>query len=156
MVRALARAAAGAAKGRVGTAGGAFFKWLGEIQIEVLPQSPLGKAIAYTVSIRQGLETFLENGLVAIDNNAVERSIRPVAVGRKNWLFFGSDQGGRMGAIYMSLIASAKRSGLNVYEYLVDVMRRLPGLSRHRLAELLPDQWMPGAPVQAVATSVAG
>ncbi len=78
-----------------------------------------------------------------IDNNAVERAIRPVVIGRKNWMFAGSDAGGRMGAVFFTLIESAKRCGLNVFEYLSDVMRRLPGMPRRQLAELLPDRWKP-------------
>ncbi len=86
---------------------------------------------------------FLDDGRVPMDNNAVERAIRPVVVGRKNWLFAGSDQGGETAAVFFSLIESAKHHGLNVFEYLADVIRRLPSWPRKRLGELLPDRWTP-------------
>ena len=119
----------------------AFFLWLKEIQISTPPASKLGQAVSYAVNLEKELKVFLEDGRVPLDNNAVERAIRPVAVGRKNWLFAGSEQGGRMAAVFYTLIESAKRHGLNVFDYLADVMRRLPGLPRRNLSELLPDQW---------------
>jgi transposase len=76
-----------------------------------------------------------------IDNNGAERSLRGVAVGRKNWLFFGSDNGGRTAAVLTSFVAPCKRLGLDPFAYLRDVFG---GITRHpasRLAELLPDQW---------------
>jgi hypothetical protein len=79
-----------------------------------------------------------------IDNNAAERSLRGVAVGRKNWMFYGSDQGGRTAAVLTSLIATAKRLALDPFAYLRDLFARLSDHPQNRLAELLPDQWQAG------------
>ena len=77
-----------------------------------------------------------------IDNNAVERILRLIAIGRTNWLFYGSERGGRTGAVLHSILASAKRSGLNEFNYLCDVLDRLADLgSRAELQDLLPDRW---------------
>ncbi len=121
----------------------AFFAWLEEVQMKTPPQSGLGKACAYALSNRSQLTVFLGDGRVPMDSNAVERAIRPVVVGRKNWLFAGSDQGGETAAVFFTLIESAKRHGLNVFEYLSDVIRRLPSWPRKQLGELLPDRWTP-------------
>ncbi len=76
-----------------------------------------------------------------IDNNAVERSIRPVALGRKNWLFAGSERGGHAAATFFTLVESARRADLNPWDYATDLLRRLPSHSIKRLEELLPDNW---------------
>jgi hypothetical protein len=77
-----------------------------------------------------------------IDNNATERALRLIAIGRKNWLFYGSERGGRTGAVLHSIVASAKRHGLNEFEYLCDVLDRLMDTSSEAgLLELLPDRW---------------
>jgi hypothetical protein len=86
---------------------------------------------------------FLEDGCVAIDNNAAERAIRPVAVGRKNYLFAGSDVGGDNIADAMTLIETAKMSGLNPEAYLADVLARINDHLVTRLHELLPWNWAP-------------
>jgi hypothetical protein len=81
-----------------------------------------------------------------IDNNAAERILRLIAIGRKNWLFYGSERGGRTGAVLHSILASAKRSGLNEFVYLCDVLDRLADLAREsELDDLLPDQWKPAS-----------
>jgi transposase len=128
-----------------------FFAWLKELQIKTPPASKLGRAISYALKCEAALKVFLEDGRVPLDNNAVERAIRPIAVGRKNWLFAGSEEGGRTAAVFYTLIESAKRHGLNVFEYLSDVMRRLPGLPRRSLSELLPDRWKAGQPTPVAA-----
>ena len=120
-----------------------FFDWVEEQQFTVLPQSPTGKAAAYAMSLRTQLRVYLDHGFVGIDNNPVERALRPVVVGRKNWMFAGNEAGGKAAAVFYSLIESAKRHGLNVADYLEDVIRRLPSHPAHRLRELLPDQWKP-------------
>ncbi len=129
----------------------AFLQWLEEIQIGVAPSCALGKAISYALNLKTEVQVFLEDSRVPIDNNAVERAIRPVVIGRKNWLFAGSEAGGRMGAVFFSLIESAKHHEINVFDYLTDVMRRLPGLPRRQLADLLPDRWKA---LRAVPTAV--
>lgn len=131
----------------------ALFTWLKEIQMGIRPASKLGQAVSYTLKLEARLKVYLEDGRVPMDNNAVERAIRPIAVGRKNWLFAGSEQGGRVAAVFYTLIESAKRHGLNVFDYLADVMRRLPGLPRRQLAQLLPDQWKASQAAEAVAAA---
>jgi transposase len=125
-----------------------FFDWLEAQQFKVLPQSPTGKAVAYAMNLRTQLRVYLDHGFVGIDNNPVERALRPVVVGRKNYLFAGNEAGGKAAAVFYSLIESAKRHGLNVADYLEDVIRRFASHPHHRLHELLPDQWKP-QPVSA-------
>ncbi len=125
----------------------AFFEWLDEQQFRVLPQSPTGKAVAYVLNIRAQLRVYLDHGFVGIDNNPVERALRPVVVGRKNYLFAGNERGGKAAAVFYSLIESAKRHGLNVADYLEDIIGRLASHPARRIGELLPDQWKPLAAV---------
>ena len=86
---------------------------------------------------------YLDDGNVPIDNNAVENSIRPLAVGRKNWLFVGSQQAGECAAVMLSLIESAKLNGHDPWAYLKDVFERLPTLKNRGLELLLPHNWRP-------------
>ena len=89
-------------------------------QQRALPQSALGKALAYTTELWPGLVAFLYQAAIPVDNNATERALRSVAVGRKNWLFAGSDAGGRTAAILYSLMASCQRAGLEAFAWLRD------------------------------------
>ena len=106
-----------------------------------LPKSPLGVAINYALSNWEALMRYAGDGRLDIDNNAAERAVRPMAIGRKNYLFVGSDNGGRTAAVLYSLVASAKRHGLDVFAYLRDVFARISDHPKSRLEELLPDQW---------------
>jgi hypothetical protein len=108
---------------------------------KVLPKSPEGQAIAYTLSNWAALVRYCQDGDLEIDNNGAERSLRGVAVGRKNWMFFGSDQGGRTAAVLSSLIATCKRLRVDPAAYLRDVFGRISSHPRSRLEELLPDRW---------------
>jgi transposase len=110
-------------------------------QPHVLPKSPEGKAVAYTLSNWKALTRYLDDGDLAIDNNGAERSLRGVAVGRKNWMFYGSDHGGRTAAVLSSLITTSKRLGLDPFAYLRDLFARISRHPQSRLAELLPDPW---------------
>jgi len=110
-------------------------------QPQVLPKSPIGEAIAYALNNWAALVRYIEDGDLEIDNNAAERSLRGVAVGRKNWLFFGSDTGGRTAAILTSLITTCKRLDVEPFAYLRDVFERISAHPAPRLAELLPDRW---------------
>jgi len=110
-------------------------------QPHVLPRSPIGEAIAYTLNNWAALVRYPEDGDLEIDNNAAERSLRGVAVGRKNWMFVGSDIGGRTAAILTSLVTTCKRLHVEPFAYLRDVFDRISAHPAHRLAELLPDQW---------------
>jgi transposase len=120
--------------------------YLLEIQAEVLPKSPEGRAVRYTLKNWTALTRYCEDGDLAIDNNATERAIRSVAVGRNNWVFFGSDEGGKTAAVLRSFVASCQRAGVDPFAWLKDVLSRIPAHSITRLGELLPHNW---APVQA-------
>jgi transposase len=109
---------------------------------KVLPKSPMGIAIDYTFSNWEALLRYTENGDLQIDNNAAERSLRPIVVGRHNWLFYGSDKGGRTAAVLSSLIATCKRLRLEPFTYLRDLFTRISAHPHHRLDELLPDKWL--------------
>ena len=108
------------------------------------------KAIDYSLSNWKGLIHFLDDGNVPIDNNAAENSIRPLAIGRKNWLFVGSQQAGERAGNVLSLIESAKLNGHDPWAYLKDVFERLPTLKNRDLAQLLPHNWH--APAANTAT----
>ena len=88
---------------------------------------------------------YLDNGWLPIDNNHIENQIRPVALGRKNWLFAGSLRAGRRAAAVMSLIHSARLNGHDPHAYLKDVLTRLPTHHNSRIEELLPHHWQPQA-----------
>ncbi|NLG02080.1 MAG: IS66 family transposase [Lentisphaerae bacterium] len=110
----------------------------------VPPSSKLGKALAYADNIWDRLTAYAFDGRLPIDNNAAERMIRPVALGRCNWLFFGSERGGRAAANWMSVIGTCKRAGVEPFAYLSDVLRRLPSAKTGSgVRELLPDVWKP-------------
>ena len=109
----------------------------------VLPKSPIGVAIGYALSNWQALVRYLEDGDLEIDNNPAERSLRGIAIGRKNWMFYGSDNGGRTGAVLTSLITTCRRHGIDPFDYLRDVFERIGEHPHTRLDELLPDRWQP-------------
>jgi transposase len=110
-------------------------------QPQVLPKSPEGQAIAYTLSNWQALTRYCEDGDLEIDNNGAERSLRGIAVGRRNWTFLGSDTGGKTAAVLTSLIATCKRLRIDPFAYLRDVWARIAAHPKNRLEELLPDKW---------------
>ncbi len=120
-----------------------FRSWLDAEELSVLPRSALGEAFTYARNQWTRLTRYLEDGDLDIDNNAAERENRNVAIGRKNWLFAGSDEGGKRAAILYSVIQSAKRSGLEPWAYLTDLLSRIATHPDNRLAELLPDRWKP-------------
>ena len=91
-----------------------------------LPQGPTGRAIRYTLKLWDKLLVFLDDGRVEIDNNLVENKMRPVAIGRKNWLFFGSRDSGQQSAIIYTIVETCKILGINPQKYLLDVLQRLP------------------------------
>ena len=108
---------------------------------KVPPKGPLAEAIGYTLNHWTALNRYLDDGRLEIDNNAIERSIRPVAQGRANWLFVASERGGHAAAALYSLIESAKANGLNPYAYLRDVLTRLPLTKAKDIDSLLPHLW---------------
>jgi hypothetical protein len=104
-------------------------------------------AFDYTLSNWAALSVYPEDGWLDIDNNEGENAVRSIALGRKNWLFCGSDRGGRAAAIHFSLLTSCKRQGLDPWLYYRDVLTRLPamlpGASEEALLALLPHRWRP-------------
>lgn len=122
-----------------------FRTWLEVSLRSLLPKSPTAGAIGYALAHWQALTRYLESGILDIDNNACERAMRPVAIGRKNWLFVASQRGGRAAAIAFSLIQTCKLHAVEPYAYLADVLRRLPSHLSNRVAELLPFDWKPAA-----------
>ena len=113
---------------------------------QVLPKSAIGIAIKYAIGQWWKIERYLQDGTVEIDNNLVENAIRPVALGRKNYLFAGSEQGAEWGAMIYTFLASASRHGHNPMEYLADVLRRIPDTRISQLHELFPVNWSPRTP----------
>lgn len=114
-----------------------------------LPKGKFATAVGYALNHWQALSRYCEAGYLEIDNNYGEREMRPVALGRKNYLFAGSLRGGEAAALLYSFVESAKANQLNVYEYLTDILRRLPALSandKEALNALLPYHWQPQQP----------
>jgi transposase len=107
----------------------------------VLPKSAMGEAIGYCLNHWTALTEYVNDGDLAIDNNAAENAIRPIVLGRKNWLFAGSDNGGRTGAVLASLVASCKRHGVDPFVYLKDVLTRIAATPVSQLDQFLPDRW---------------
>jgi transposase len=108
---------------------------------KILPKSKLKEAINYFCGLIPHLKNYTKSPWARLDNNVAERAIRPLAIGRKNWLFFGSVEGGEAGAVILSLLQTCRGLGMNPMEYLEDVMRRLMSHNAQKLHELLPDQW---------------
>ena len=106
-----------------------------------LPQSLMGQAISYALNQWATLERFLEHGEVEIDNNLVENAIRPTAVGKKNWLFFGSEEAGQRSAVMYTLIENCRMHGVEPYAYLKDVLERLPTTTNWQVDQLTPLNW---------------
>jgi transposase len=115
--------------------------WLDEQARFVLPKSPIGGAIGYARSNWAALNRFTDAGFLAIDNNARERAVKPVALGRRNWLFAGSEGGGRTAAILFSLASTCKALRIGPFGYLRDVLDRVCTHPARRIADLLPDRW---------------
>ena len=105
-----------------------FGDWLEAEAPRVLPKSPLREAMEYTRNNWTALNQYAHHGHLAIDNNAAERALRGIAIGRRNWLFLGSDRGGRAAAVHFSLIASCLRNNVEPFAYLRDLLTRLPTL----------------------------
>lgn len=108
---------------------------------KLLPKSKLREALGYFCGLISHLKTYTRYANARLDNNVAERAVRPLAVGRKNWLFVGSEEGGKAAAILLSLVQTCRGLQINPHAYLEDVMRRLMSHPANRLEELLPDQW---------------
>jgi transposase len=120
----------------------AFKEWLSQQRVQLVHADVTAKAIDYTLKRWGALSAYLDDARIPIDNNAVENAIRPLALGRKNWLFVGSPQAGERAATLMSLIESAKLNGHDAWVYLKDVLTKLPTWPNSRLQELLPHRWV--------------
>ncbi len=118
-------------------------EWLIRQRLRVPDGSATAQAIEYSLGRWLALTRYLEDGDLPIDNNWLENRIRPVALGRSNWLFAGSLRAGQRAAVIMSLIQSAKLNGHDPYRYLKDVLECLPTQPASRLEELLPHCWKP-------------
>ena len=118
-----------------------FEKWCDVESLTVLDETPISRAINYARNHRLALRRFLENGLVPIHNNWSERELRREAVGRKNWIFLGSDEGGVVNATFVSLIASCQLHDLDPFAYLRDLFCLLPGWNAPDVLELAPSKW---------------
>ncbi len=125
----------------------ALHAWMTQQRVRVSEGSAIAKALDYSLRRWVALTRYLDDPQVPIDNNWCENQIRPIAIGRNNWLFAGSLRAGRRAAAAMSLIQSAKLNGHDPYAYLKDVLTRLPTQPASRLEELLPHRWQP--PLQA-------
>jgi transposase len=117
--------------------------WAQETIPKLSGKSELAAAFRYTLARWPALCRCFDDGRLALDNNAAERAIRGVAVGRKNYLFAGSDRGGERAAAMYSLIETAKLNGLNPEAYLVDLLARIADHPAKRIGELLPWNWKP-------------
>ena len=115
--------------------------WMREQRDRVSKNSEIGKAIDYSLKRWSALTRFLDDGRLCMSNNAAERELRAVAVGRRNWTFAGSDEGGRRAAAIYTLIATAKLNDVDPQAWLADVLARLPDHPAKRINDLLPWNW---------------
>jgi hypothetical protein len=118
-----------------------FGEWLDKQAAVLLPKSPLAEAVGYARNQWAALQVYTTAGFLEIDNNAAERALRAVAIGRKNYLFFGSDVGGDTAAVLYTFTQTCRELGVEPWRYLRDVLEQLPSHPAERLAELLPDEW---------------
>jgi transposase len=115
--------------------------WLRKNKLAHLPQSPVRQAIQYALNIRKRLTRYTKDGRLPIDNNLAENAIRPIALGRKNWMFLGSENGGNTAAILMTFCTTCRKLKINTWEYLKDVLQRINSHPISNINELLPDRW---------------
>jgi transposase len=125
----------------------AFHAWLESESPKLLPKHPLHQAMDYALNQWAALIRYAADGRLSIDNLAAERALRSLTIGRRNWLFRGSERGGRAAAVHFSLIASCARHEIEPFAYLRDILTRLPALlpqaTPENLRALLPDRWRP-------------
>ena len=120
----------------------------------LLPKAKLTQALHYYLGLAPYFENYLTNPDARLDNNVAERAIRPLTIGRKNWLFVGSENGGQAAAIFMSLIQTCRHLNINPQEYLEDVLRRIMSHPARRIDELLPDRWQAARQQNAASCKV--
>lgn len=112
------------------------------VEGKILPKSKFREALGYFAGLIPHLKNYTMHAYARLDNNVAERAVRPLAIGRKNWLFVGNEDGGKAAAILFSLVQTCRAIGVNPREYLADVMRRLMSHNAQKLDELLPDRWL--------------
>jgi transposase len=118
-----------------------FLAWLVAESPRLVPKNPIRQAMEYALGNWQALCRYTDDGALDIDNNEAERALRGIAIGRRNWLFCGSDRGGQAAAVHFSLIASCRRHQIDPFAYLRDLFTRLPAATPSDLRNLLPDRW---------------
>ncbi|WP_430409482.1 IS66 family transposase [Kordia sp.] len=117
------------------------YTWMQDQYTKVLPKSAIGKALTYSLKLWESLIGYIDNPVYCIDNNLIENSIRPLALGRKNYLFAGNHKAAQNAAMMYSFFATCKINDVNPYHWLHDVFKRLPEHKANKLEELLPQNW---------------
>jgi transposase len=118
-----------------------FHAWLSAEAAQILPKSAMQQAFGYALNHWEALTRYTTDGCLQIDNNWAEREMKRIAIGRKNWLFAGSDQGGETAAILFSMVSSCQRHGIDPFAYLRSTLASLPRLPTTQLETYLPDRW---------------
>ena len=118
-------------------------KWMKETYLKVLPKSAIGKALGYSISRWPELMLYATDGKLNIDNNPVENQVRPLAIGRKNYLFAGSHEAAKRSAILYSLMGTCKLHGINPFIWLRDILQRIATHPINKIQDLLPHNWKP-------------
>jgi transposase len=126
--------------------------WLDETKPVEPPKGKLGEAITYTLNRWPALLVYLDHPFVEISNNGSERSVKPMVLSRRNWLFAGSEEGGRTAATIMSLIETCKRLNINPFAYMKDVLTRFPSAKTSQIDDFLPDRWLASRQAQSRPT----
>ncbi len=116
-------------------------EWMKQQYVQATPKSAIGKALGYSIERWEKLSLYTQNGMLNIDNNPVENSIRPVALGRKNYLFAGSHEAARRSGMLYSLLGACKMHGIEPYTWLKDVLQRIATHPINKVQELLPHRW---------------
>ena len=119
------------------------FEWMRLQRMKMTDGSAPARALDYTLKRWSALTRYIDDGQLPIDNNWIENQIRPIPIGKSNWLFTGSLRAGKRTTALMSLIQSAKMNGHDPYAYMKDVLTRLPTQKNNRIEELLPHRWQP-------------
>lgn len=132
-----------------------FFSWCDAQWPDLLEATPIFDGVRYARNQREGLTRFLDDGRLPLDNNISERALRQQAIGRKNWLFVGSDEGGRTNAAFTSLLASCRMHDTEPWAYLRDLFCLLPTWPAHRVIELAPSRWAATAATNEVKAKLA-
>jgi hypothetical protein len=125
--------------------------WLRGERARLSRHAAIAKAIDYMLTRWPAFTRFLEDGRICLTNNAAERALRGLALGRKSWLFAGSQRGAERAAIMYTLIQTAKLNDIDPQAWLADVLKRIADIPQTRLAELLPWKWRAAVPLQTAA-----